>query len=186
MRRSKYSNMFTKGQIVGEWQIVDPKIIIKERGRAMVKCLCLHCKTFTSLVSCHHLVRGRSTRCRACNYSIIGRGKDQNPHWMGAGEVPKTVLTHISNSAVRVHEPFTLTAAYVNSIYDGTCSVTSQPISISDSTAKLVKIDNSSGYVEGNVMWVHSSVAPVLKKTSKDEFINMCLQVAEQHQFKKE
>lgn len=56
------------------------------------------------------------------------------------------------------------------------------------SNATIVRINPELGYVEGNVMWVHKTFEPMLRtsKTSSDEFIQMCLNVAQAHsQFRK-
>lgn len=63
-----------------------------------------------------------------------------------------------------------------------------QFVGSSNSNATLARINPELGYVEGNVMWVHKAVEPMLRKskTSSDQFIQMCLDVAQAHsQFRK-
>lgn len=201
MSRSKYDGFFKEGEQFGNWKIEMPVIKMDDRGRASVLCRC-KCEN-VSLVACHHLVRGRTLRCKVCNNSYESKGFDANPHWKGEGMVPKTLLTRISSSAVQQHIPYNLTMEYVSTLYANsgqTCAYTGQHISTAPETslsikgynvappsAEIVCYNKRAGYVEGNVAFVHKDAAAVVKygiNKTKDDFINMCLAVAKQHQFK--
>lgn len=64
--------------------------------------------------------------------------------------------------------------------YTGTCALTGWEISISyDSrTASLDRIDNSKGYIKGNIQWVHTMVNMCRNKYTLEKFIEMCKSVA--------
>ena len=179
-RRSKYEGKFRKYQVIGEWTVVQPKVHMDKRGRAFVKCKC-SCGQ-EEMVSCHHLVKGRSTRCKKCNYSL--RETSDNPHWKGVGTTPQSILTKTSSSAMRSNRPFDVTTSYVNDLYENsgqTCFFTGMNISHEDDTARLVELDKDKGYIEGNVAWVHRDIAPTLQRTSPNEFIRMCTEVANRY-----
>ena len=64
--------------------------------------------------------------------------------------------------------------------YDETCNLTGWDISISYSkhTASVDRIDNSKGYIQGNIQWVHVMVNMCRNKYELDKFIKMCEAVA--------
>jgi hypothetical protein len=65
--------------------------------------------------------------------------------------------------------------------FSGTCSLSGWPISMSDRTASLDRIDSSMGYTEENVQWVHTMVNMSKNKYKQVDFINMCISVAQAH-----
>jgi len=182
-----YKDKFRKNQKFGQWTVTTGKVIYHERSRAYVECKC-GCGNFSE-VAAHHLLKGRSTRCEVCNNSIIGKGNALNPNWQGEGFVPKTVMSKISHSAEYHHQPYTISTAYANTLYvnsTGSCAITGKDIKFTDNSAKMVCVNPTRGYVPNNVIWVHADIEPVLQKTSVNEFIAMCCEVAQKHQFKKE
>lgn len=186
--KSKYLNQFWLGQKFQEWEVVDNAIYFDDKSRAHVKCRC-SCGTEDS-VNCHNLVNGSSTRCVKCGLSYESRSFSNNPNWKGEGQIPKTILTTIAASAEQRNIPYSITSTQANALFNGTCTVTGQSISAENGTAKLIAFNNNLGYSPDNVAWVHNSVASVVNKFESkqkfDEFINMCVNVAKQHQFKKE
>lgn len=64
--------------------------------------------------------------------------------------------------------------------YNGYCNMTGWEISISYSnqTASLDRIDNSKGYIVGNIQWVHSIVNMCKNKYNNEKFIEMCVSIA--------
>ena len=64
--------------------------------------------------------------------------------------------------------------------YDGICYLTGWEISISysEQTASVDRIDNSKGYVSGNIQWVHTMVNMCRNKYDLDKFVEMCQAIA--------
>jgi len=65
---------------------------------------------------------------------------------------------------------------------DFKCSLTGWDIDameVNKNTASLDRIDSSKGYVEGNVQWVHKMVNMCKQQYSQEEFIDMCIAVAD-------
>lgn len=179
---SKYIGKFKSHQMFGDWSVLKSDVYMDKRGRTFVKCQCV-CKK-EELVSCHHLLKGRSTRCKECNNSYRGRGISSNPNWKGEGMVPQSILTSLSQSVITKGIEYNLNATYMNELYERsgqTCAFTNLPISTIQNTAKIARLRHDSGYVPGNVAWVHTSIEPVLRKTSANDFIAMCVAVAEKY-----
>ena len=179
-RRSKYEGKFKKYQVFGEWTVIQPKIHLDDRGRAFVRCRC-SCEA-EEMVSCHHLISGRSTRCKTCNYNL--REFNKNPHWRGIGETPASIITKASSSAAASNKPFYIDTNYANTLYEDsnkTCMFTGMSISHQDDTARLIELDKERGYVEGNVAWVHKSMEPLLRSTSPNELIQLCAKMAKHY-----
>jgi hypothetical protein len=64
---------------------------------------------------------------------------------------------------------------------DRKCALSGIPIGFQDrsgSTASLDRIDNSKGYVIGNVQWVHKDVNIMKHTHSQDYFIGLCATIA--------
>lgn len=182
-KNSKYENLFKPNQKIGDWVVVSGKIIKDNKNRTYVECAC-SCGKKTSKVACHHLISGRSTRCEFCNRDK--RNHALNPNWRGVDSIPKSLLTNISHSAIANNLSYDLTMGSVSALYQdtrGTCTLTGLPISIENGTATLVRSDPTSGYTTDNVMWVHTSIAPALRKIPTNDFISLCVAVADKHKF---
>lgn len=69
---------------------------------------------------------------------------------------------------------------YVFSLFDGKCALTGWDILISygQKTASLDRIDSNKGYIVGNVQWLHSMVNMCKNKYPEQDFIKMCVAVA--------
>ena len=176
--RSKYEGMFHSGQKFGEWTVLVGKVKLDDRGRATVNCYCSCSDKKSYEVSCKHLLSGKSTRCKVCNLSK-GRLADKNPNWKGINSVPKTTLTTISHSAARSGVDYNLTTEYVSDLYTetgGTCTFTGATIT-PGKDADLVPLDPNEGYVLGNVVWVHNSVANSIKSMGAEKFKTTCYAV---------
>jgi hypothetical protein len=91
-------------------------------------------------------------------------------------------------SSARVREiPFDLELEYAWSLFekqDRRCALSGVPLSFGpryspNLTASLDRIDNSKGYVEGNVQWVHKTINIMRNALSIYEFIEWCRQVGD-------
>lgn len=48
-------------------------------------------------------------------------------------------------------------------------------------TASLDRIDNSKGYVKGNIQWIHKRINIMRHKLSIEEFLDWCFKITEYH-----
>lgn len=64
--------------------------------------------------------------------------------------------------------------------YTGKCNMTGWDLNTSylKATASLDRIDNSKGYTEDNIQWVHSRVNLAKNKYPIEEFVSMCKAIA--------
>jgi hypothetical protein len=56
----------------------------------------------------------------------------------------------------------------------GKCKLTNRPISFSDNTASLDRINSSNGYTPKNVMWVHKDINIMKNGYDLGYFVSMC------------
>ena len=154
------------GKKYGKWTVISNEIFRKEGVRATywkVKCEC----GFEGFRSASHLVNNRVKSCKSC----------------AALELPfeKSYLNKIKKRAEKMHFEFNLTLEYLMSIFNGKCALSGLEIQfgkhwkmMSDQTASLDRIDNSKGYIVGNVQWVHKQVNFMKGTMEQKEFIKFC------------
>lgn len=86
------------------------------------------------------------------------------------------VYRKFKKSAFNRNLEFDLTEENFYRDYNGICSLTGWEIDISykNQTASVDRIDNSKGYILGNVQWVHSRINMSRGKQELEDFISMC------------
>lgn len=179
MKASKYSGKFELGKKYGKWTVINPVLEYNEnrQARILVKCECgTEKKIYVT-----HLLSGKST---SCGCSLLSRSGSNNPAWKGVDEIPRTYINAVSNSCYLSTHPYNLTDTTYTTTYGtqgGICYYTGETISFTDNTATLTTFIPQNGYVNGNVVWVHSKVAAQKADMSSDEFIEMCYKVVERH-----
>lgn len=136
-------------------------------------CQCAKCGELSS-VTTSNLKCGASTKCRRCAY-----------HNKAYKEIGLHYWHQLQTSARRRGYEFVVTKEELWQLYldqKQVCAITGLPIILSVSrklqTASLDRIDNSQGYVVGNVQWVHKNVNFMKWKLSQEEFIKICHMVA--------
>lgn len=171
---SRYSGKFTVGEKFGLWEIVDAKVIqINSQGGASVKVRC-ECGT-ESFVSCLRLLKGESLGC-PCKI-----GGNKSFHWKGTNNISGRYLTSIKKSAQKRNKEWNVTDEYLQKLLESQkfkCALSGYPIEFSyksiKHSASLDRIDNSKGYIEGNVQWVHKNINVMKHIFSNNEFLNLC------------
>lgn len=171
---SKYFGKFHIGQKFGLWEVVDNVIVqINSQGGASVKVKC-ECGT-ESFVSCLRLLRGESSGC-PCKLSGY-----KNFHWKGTKNISGRYLNTIKKSAINRNKEWAVTDEYLQKLLEQQefkCALSGYPIEFSHKsikhTASLDRIDNSKGYVIGNVQWVHKNINIMKHIFSNNEFIQLC------------
>jgi hypothetical protein len=163
---SKWQGKFIKNQTFGNWTVLDETVIVD--SDAKIKCRCL-CGT-EKYVSVYTLVKGYSTQCLDCGNSLK---QDKNPAWKGVGKVPGKYIKRIP---VLEDRKF---AAKLLEEQNFKCALTGMPISFSDNTASLDRIDSSKPYIKGNMQWLHKDVNIMKNAYNINYFINMCRIICE-------
>lgn len=184
------------GREVGNWKIIcrGPNSI-NNHSRFWSECKCgaIELKLAT------HFKRNASNSCTECAPTL-----NSIRQWNGVGDIPlgywnnlqKNALKHSKTRKSRNGKSFEISIEYAWSVYinqQAKCALSGIPIefckyghtnkqrSAKKQTASLDRIDNSKGYVEGNVQWVHKSINIMKNGYSQSHFIAMCNLVAQTH-----
>ncbi len=100
-------------------------------------------------------------------------------------EITKSFWTPIEKQALRRGIPFEVTREQAWELYQaqkGLCALSGVPIKFSTNirdergtqTASLDRVDNSKGYVVGNIQWVHKRVNIMKNVMANDELLEWC------------
>lgn len=157
----------TIGEQFRDWTVISDQIFKKETNRATywkVRCKC----GYEGLRNAAHLTNMRTSSCKGC----------------AALKLPfeQSYLNKVRKRAEKSRFDFNITLEYIMSIFTGKCALSGIDIQfgkhwknkLSDQTVSLDRIDNTKGYIIGNVQWVHKDIN-FMKGTMKQEnFIHMC------------
>lgn len=144
----------------------------------LCKCSCGN----THIANGSHLRRGNIKHC-GCK---IKKGKD-SPCFKGCEEISGNWwYNHIKRTSnKRKIKEITITPEYAYSIFvkqNKNCALTKLPIIISNTnkynTASIDRIDNTKGYIENNIQWLHKDINMMKRIYNQDYFIQMCKLVA--------
>ena len=114
--------------------------------------------------------------CRSCSNSLRGLNNYYE-------DIPVAWFNGKLRRAKQRDYEFTITIDYIWDIYiaqDKVCALSGVPICFKDS-ASLDRVDNSKGYVHGNIQIVHKTLNYMKYTYSQDYFIKMCNLVASKH-----
>lgn len=116
--------------------------------------------------------------CRKCGGKSIGEHR-----WKGYEEMSGHYIQKIKAGAKSRNLPFKVTLKYLWELYlkqDRKCALSgsliyfTRRIDLELQTASLDRIDNSKGYVKGNVQWVHKQVNEMKMNQEQCNFITWC------------
>lgn len=155
------------GSTYKDWTVISEQIFKKETNRSTywkVRCKC----GFEDIRDASHLVQGKTSSCKSC----------------AALKLPfeQSYLRKVKERANINGFEFNLDLEYLMSIFTGKCALSGVDIQfgkhwklkLSDQTASLDRIDNTKGYIIGNVQWVHKQVNFMKGTMKQEEFINFC------------
>ena len=169
--KSKYKDAFSVGDLFGRWSIINTDIIMDREAKVLCKCECgTEC-----IVSCYTLIKGTSTQCTICGNSLKG---DNNPAWLGYKNIPHRNYGRIKRNAESRDIEFDLDIEFINDLLvsqDFKCALSGVSIDILNTeTASLDRIDNTKGYIIGNIQWVHKHINFMKRNHTQDYFIELC------------
>ncbi len=118
------------------------------------------------------VISGKTTSCKSCASKRTVLKYPMPVHRTGFKELSGTYYLSLKSGASRRQLEFTVSAEYLYNLWvqqDCKCALTGIPIYLSNkiknnnvdweaNTASPDRIDNSLGYVEGNIQWVHKRV----------------------------
>lgn len=140
------------------------------------KCKCSGCNS-----ECVILKQNlKSQKSCGCQLKTINKSKS----FKGCGELGLNLFTRIQNRAKKAKYDFSISIEYLWELFqkqNGKCSLSGVDLKLSEdkqlATASLDRIDNSKGYIEGNVQWVHKMIN-FMKYTNSDiQFREWCNKV---------
>ena len=164
----------------GQLTILDE---VKHQGRWKYKVQCSCGKI--EMTRKDWVVSGRTTSCKSCASKRTAKKYPPPINSKCIGDFSGTHYNHIKHSALRRKIEFNVSAEYLYNLWlqqDCICALTGIPIYLSTSlsggnpdwkviTASLDRIDNSKGYVEGNVWWVHKTINRLKNNYSLEELL---------------
>lgn len=123
--------------------------------------------------------------------SLLGVNKTNNcgcsPRggWEGVGELSKSYYTRTKRGAKLRDLEFMVSMEYLWGLYQsqsGKCALSGVPIGLNTlphggGEASLDRKDNSKGYIEGNVQWVHKDLNRMKLDLNQARFIELCKEV---------
>jgi hypothetical protein len=136
-----------------------------------------------------YLLNGDTRSC-----GCIGNGGPVNK--TGYKELSGSYWCHISGNAKRRGIPISITPEYAYNLFikqNKKCALSGIDICLvryfrRDSTiqtASLDRIDNTKGYEEGNVQWVHKDVNEMRMNRTKENFIEWCHKISNYQNLRK-
>lgn len=166
----RISEKLNPGDVFGIWVLVAPAQP-KNGQRWLCKCSCgKEC-----VIPLRTLNSGTSTGCFECGRIKLRKFVNGIPQWL---------ITQTKRSAKNRDLEFNLSIEYLAKVFDkqdGICPLTGFKLKFStapkkseETTASPDRIDNSKGYIEGNVRFVHKIVNKMRNNMSDEEFLKWC------------
>lgn len=129
--------------------------------------------------------------------NLIKKEGDKHESWKGYKKLSKSFYSRIKQSAFKRNITFEVTIEYLYDLFEkqkGLCNYTGQvlelPINVrqlrgenNEYIASLDRIDNSIGYIEGNLQWICKRVN-YMKHTMKEEYFLDLIKTIYQYKFK--
>ncbi len=166
---------------------------VKHNGRNMYRTLC-DCGR-VDIKRIDWVQSGRTTSCKNCASKETAKNFPPPVVQKGCGGLSGTHYNAIKFGASRRNIPFEVSPEYLWNLYTsqkGKCALSGVDITLSRSlkgqnvdwdviTASVDRIDNSIGYVEGNVWWTHKEVNRLKNNYSLEELVKWCKLIVEKH-----
>lgn len=130
------------------------------------------------------LKNGSTKTCGECSK----KKGNQHPCWQGCGELSKDLFNSYKNSAIDRNLKFDVTIEYMWKLFlkqDRKCALTGWdlyfPPTYREKTKKTAspdRINNSKGYIKGNIQWIHQDVNYLKSNLDNEYFIEICKSIA--------
>lgn len=168
------------GKKFGEWTVVKSLGIINKANTYICKCNCGTIK---------RMERGEINQYEKSNRGCTKCGKRRN-----LKDIFVQMYLWVKRSASTRNKKFTISKQYCINILnkqESKCAYTgiklefargtSPKSRIGKTTASIDRINNSKGYIPGNIQWVHKDINFMKQSFDHNYFIELCRLVAENH-----
>ncbi len=173
------------GDKVGQLKVVE-RLGRKSSRSIWWKCLCACGK---SVEHTSHTIRCGNTRSCGCLSNPNGK---RHPNFVGYEEMSGNFFNAVRNGAKIRDIPFKITKKQIWNLFEKQnrkCALSGMDLQFGinsrikekkrECTASVDRIDNTKGYIKGNIQWVHKYVNKMKNTHSQEYFIKMCKMVAE-------
>jgi len=170
----------TIGRRYGKLVIVDITEDRNSSGTLYRKCRC-DCGNYKHVTQ-GNLTSGNVASC-GCNKNLRGK---HHKLYRGYEDISLRYWSRVKRNAINRDIDFSITPEYAWGVWEKQnklCVLSGQPLRFSRSkssnfTASLDRIDNSKGYVEGNVQWIHKDINKCKTDFNQDYFLSLCRMIA--------
>lgn len=159
-----------KGTVYNELEV--RKYLRSDGQTTFYRCRCLRCRSYCT-VRRSDLVGLKQLTC-GCAHGASGK---DNYRFSGHKEISGSYWGSVKSGAAKREFVFNLTIKDAWRLFisqERKCALSGVPISFSDRTASLDRIDSSLGYTSDNVQWVHKDVNRMKQHYDEDYFIRFC------------
>ena len=181
--RKKNTNIDLTGLRIGKLVVLG--LPVEGGPKAYWKCKC-DCGTIKNIRSGQ--LRDRSTKSCGCLRGETQGRNSNNPRWKGYEEISGEYLSSIRKGARKRNLPFEVTGEYLWGIFlsqNRKCALSGRHIQFephctktNQRTASLDRIDNTVGYIKGNVQWLHKHINKMKFTYEEDYFVELCKDIA--------
>jgi hypothetical protein len=154
------------GQTHGVFEVV--ALFGVKNGVTLWSCICTRCGSTT--VRQNRYFR----KDRPVPVGCVGCKGENHHKYKGYKGLSGVYLARIENQAKERGYEYSVKPEYLWSLFEEqskSCYLTNLPISFSDNSASLDRIDNSRGYVCGNVAWCHKEINKMKGTLTLAEFV---------------
>ena len=155
----------------------------KDGYQSYWECSC-DCGNTTTVIT----AKLQNNTTKSCGCLLKRQGKN-NPRYSGVGSITGSYVNNISMAAKHAGKEWNVSKEYLSNLYETqnhACVLSGLQIGFGDSrrmyiktTASLDRIDNSKGYIEGNLQWLHKEINKMRGKLPISEFIGFCKTITE-------
>lgn len=166
------------GKQYGHLTVLRRSIVKQSRSNSVWECQC-DCGNITHVTYSNlHCKSVQSCGCR--------RRGDKHVWWRGYKEISGSMFKRIHYNAKKRQLEFNITLEYVWKLFEqqnrkcalSGISIQFGPVNSGKITASLDRIDNTKGYIIGNVQWVHKDINWLKQDFEQNYFLELCKNVA--------
>jgi hypothetical protein len=183
MLAKKIQSKDLAGKRSGKLVVIKKSDKTNKRGfRAYWDCIC-DCGNFTVVIT----NKLQTNYTKSCGCLRFRRGSASH-RYNGVGEITGSYVNNISMAAKNTGKEWNVSKEYLSNLYElqeHKCVLSGLSISFGnrylkvETTASLDRIDNSKGYVEGNLQWIHKEINKMRGKLPVSEFLGFCKSITE-------